>query len=72
MAYLVERYDLNIPESVEYDTLAGWILLQAGAVPEQGTVLEEGPFRLTVVQVNHGRIDLVKLEVTDPDKGYLG
>ena len=72
VAYLVERFDLNIPESGEYDTLAGWVLHQAGAVPEQGSVLEEGPFRLTVVQVNHGRIDLLKLEVTDPGKGYLG
>jgi CBS domain containing-hemolysin-like protein len=72
VAYLAEKYGLSFPENAEYDTLAGWVLHHTGTVPEQGGVVEEGPFRLTVVQVNHGRIDLVKLEVTDPAQGYLG
>jgi len=32
-------------------------------------VIELPPFRLTVAQVIHGRVDLVRLEVTDPAAG---
>lgn len=70
VAYLAEHFGLNLPEGDTYDTLAGYILHHTGDVPEQGAVLEEGPFRITVAQVNHGRIDLVNLVVTDPDQGF--
>jgi putative hemolysin len=56
-----ERHGLSLPESEEYDTLAGLILYRTGDLPEQGTVLEEGPYRITVAQVDGGRIDLVHL-----------
>ncbi|HEY0977154.1 MAG TPA: hemolysin family protein [Flavobacteriales bacterium] len=55
------RFGLKLPESDEYDTLAGLILHRTGDVPQQGTVLEEGPYRITVAQVEAGRIDLVHL-----------
>lgn len=71
VAYLAERYGLNFPDSEHYDTLAGWILHHTGDVPEQGTVIEEGPYRVTVAQVNHGRIDLVRLEVVDKGAGFV-
>ncbi len=70
VAYLADRFGLNFPESPDYDTLAGWLLHHTGDVPSQGTVVEEGPFRVTVAQVSHGRIDLVKLEVTDMERGF--
>ena len=69
--YLTEQFGLHFPDSEEYDTLAGWILHHTGVVPEQGTIVEEGPFKVTVAQVNHGRIDLVKLEVVDPGEGFV-
>jgi len=69
--YLSEQFGLNFPHSEDYDTLAGWILHHTGVVPEQGAVVEEGPFKVTVAQVHHGRIDLVKLEVVDPERGFL-
>ena len=69
--HLIEQYGLNIPRSENYDTLAGWILHLTGVVPEQGTVIEEGPFKVTVAQMHHGRIDLLRLEVMEPGEGYL-
>ena len=69
--YLTEQFGLHFPDSEEYDTLAGWILHHTGVVPEQGTIVEEGPFKVTVAKVNHGRIDLVKLEVVDPGEGFV-
>lgn len=70
VAYLADRFGLNFPENDAFDTLAGWILHHTGDVPAQGAVVEEGPFKVTVAQVNHGRIDLVKLDVTDPEAGF--
>lgn len=70
VAYLAEHFGLNFPDSEHYDTLAGWILHHTGDVPVQGAVVEEGPFKVTVAQVSHGRIDLVRLEVVDPEAGF--
>jgi putative hemolysin len=69
IAHLNETYGLLLPESEEYDTLAGYILHSTGDIPEQGQVIELPPFRLTVAQVIHGRVDLVRLEVVDPAAG---
>ncbi len=69
ITHLIETYGLVLPESEEYDTLAGFILHSTGDIPEQGQVIELPPFRLTVAQVIHGRVDLVRLEVTDPAAG---
>jgi putative hemolysin len=69
--HLREVHALAIPESEEYDTLAGFILHSTGDLPEQGQVIELPPFRITVAQVVHSRIDLVRLEVLDSDRGYL-
>ena len=70
VAHLIETYELAIPESEEYDTLAGYILHTTGEIPAQGQVVDLPPFRITIAQVVHGRVDLVRLEVLDPDTGY--
>ncbi|MFZ1694834.1 MAG: hemolysin family protein [Flavobacteriales bacterium] len=58
-----ERFELDIPVSEEYGTLAGFILHHTGDLPEQGQEIHIAPFRITVAQVAHGRIDLVRLKV---------
>jgi CBS domain containing-hemolysin-like protein len=69
--HLRETHLLAIPESEEYDTLAGYIMHSTGEMPDQGQVIDLGPFRFTVAQVEHGRIDLVRLDVLDPESGFL-
>jgi len=71
VARLIEVHKLAIPESEEYDTLAGYILHSTGEIPDQGQVVELPPFRITIAQVVHGRVDLVRLEVMDPEVGFL-
>ena len=68
--HIIQTYRLDLPVAEEYDTLAGLLLHRTGALPEQGAVIDLGPFRLTVTQVLHSRIDLVRLQVMDPEKGY--
>ena len=62
MERIRERFGLDLPLSEEYGTLAGFILHHTGDLPEQGQVIEIAPFRFTIAQVAHGRIDLVRLE----------
>ncbi|MBP6312657.1 MAG: HlyC/CorC family transporter [Flavobacteriales bacterium] len=69
--HLVETYKLALPQRDDYDTLAGYILHSTGDLPEQGQVIDLPPFRLTIAQVVHSRIDLVRLEVLDPETGFL-
>lgn len=69
--HLIETHKLALPESEEYDTLAGFILHSTGGIPEQGQVVDLPPFRFTIAQVIHGRVDLVRLEVMDPEVGFL-
>lgn len=69
--HLVEKYRLAIPQRDDYDTLAGYILHSTGDLPEQGQVIDLPPFRMTIAQVVHSRIDLVRLEVLDPETGFI-
>lgn len=69
VAHLAETYGIALPESEGYDTLAGWIMHTTGGLPAQGQEVALGPFRIVVVQVSHGRIDLVRLKVVDVEKG---
>lgn len=71
VTHLIEAHKLAVPESEEYDTLAGYILHSTGDIPEQGQVIELPPFRFTIAQVIHGRVDLVHMEVMDPEVGFL-
>lgn len=68
---LIEEHGLALPESEEYDTLAGFILHSTGDIPEQGQVVDLPPFRFTIAQVIHGRVDLVHVQVMDPQLGFL-
>ncbi|MCB0792938.1 MAG: HlyC/CorC family transporter [Flavobacteriales bacterium] len=69
---LREKHGLLVPESEEYDTLAGYLMHLTGDIPERGGSIETEVFRFTVAQVAHGRIDLVRLQVKDAEKGYSG
>jgi putative hemolysin len=59
---LRERFDVLIPESSEFETVAGFILARLGAVPKGGEVVVVGGHRLMVVDVERNRICKVKIE----------
>jgi len=61
-AELREHYQLPIPESTEFQTVAGFMLDQLGSVPKGGEVVPIGDYRLTVVDVEKNRISKVKVE----------
>lgn len=59
--YLNEEYQLGIPESEEYDTLAGYIILEHGSIPHEGEVLENEQFSIKILRRESSRLDLVEV-----------
>jgi magnesium and cobalt exporter, CNNM family len=61
-AELRETYAIPLPESGEFETVAGFMLEQLGSVPRGGEVVTIEDWRLTVVDVEGNRISKVKIE----------
>jgi putative hemolysin len=61
-AELRDRYAIPIPESDEFETVAGFMLDALGSVPRGGEVVALGDYRLTVVDVEKNRISKVKID----------
>lgn len=61
-AELRVSYQVPIPESSEFETVAGFMLDALGSVPKGGETVTVGDYRLTVVDVEKTRISKVKIE----------
>jgi CBS domain containing-hemolysin-like protein len=61
--YLNEKYQLSIPESEEYDTLAGYIIFHYESIPEKNTTVSLDNFLITITDVSSNRIEEVELTV---------
>ncbi len=59
---LRERSQVPLPESTEFETVAGFMLDRLGSVPRGGEVVETEGYRLTVVDVERNRVSKVKVE----------
>jgi putative hemolysin len=59
---LNEEYDLNIPESPDYETLGGFIVMHLQRIPQTGDQVEIDGKTLRVIQMVGQRIARVKLE----------
>lgn len=62
--YLNETYQLDIPESDEYNTLNGFILKHHPTIPIIQESLEIGEFLITILEVSAKRIELINLKIT--------
>lgn len=59
--YLNETYLLEIPESDDYETIAGYVIFQNKSIPTQGEVLSFDNFRVKILKMAGTRIELVHL-----------
>ncbi len=57
--YLNETYQLEIPESDDYETIAGYIIFQNKSIPNQGEMLSVDNFRVKILKMSGTRIELV-------------
>jgi CBS domain containing-hemolysin-like protein len=60
--YLNEKYNLGLPESEEYDTLAGYIIYQYQNIPKLNDKIIVGQYEFRILKVSRTRIDLVQLK----------
>ena len=61
--YLNEKYDLDIPESDEYDTLAGYIIFNYEDIPPQGQVITTDRHEVKVLRRTSSRIELARVRI---------
>lgn len=63
--YLNETHKFSLPESEEYETLGGLIINELESIPESGTVIQVGNYKLTIEAVSDRRIEIVRIEIED-------
>ncbi|WP_448824805.1 hemolysin family protein [Capnocytophaga ochracea] len=63
--YLNETYHLDIPESEEYETLGGFIVLHNEGIPTQDEVIVIPPFTFTIEACSQTKIETVRLTVNN-------
>ncbi|MDR0582404.1 MAG: hemolysin family protein [Prevotellaceae bacterium] len=65
--YLNKTYELGLPESGEYETLAGYITYYNESIPQPGEVLQFGRFRIHILKTSATKIDLVRFVLTEDE-----
>lgn len=63
--YLNEKYRLGIPESDDYETLAGLILYHYESMPKINERIIIGSFAFRILDVSETRIELIHLTISD-------
>lgn len=65
--YLNNKYELSIPESDEYETLAGFIISQFKDIPETNEEIKIFNFKFLILGATEKRIELVRMKVNEPE-----
>jgi putative hemolysin len=63
--YLNDKYKLGLPESDDYETLAGLILHDHENIPAEGENIYIKPFRFEILKATEARIEQVRLTTVD-------
>lgn len=61
--YLNQKYRLDLPESDDYETLAGFIISFRESIPAENEEIRAGNFLFTIVRASETRIEEVLLKV---------
>jgi CBS domain containing-hemolysin-like protein len=57
------KFDLDLPESDDYETIAGLITFYNEAIPKEKEILQFGLFSFQILKTNKKRIETVNLKV---------
>ncbi|KHE69898.1 MULTISPECIES: hemolysin family protein [Capnocytophaga] len=66
--YINETYHLNLPESEEYETLSGLIVLHTEEIPTQGETISLPPFVFLIEACSQTRIETVRIFIKENDE----
>ncbi len=65
--YLNDKYDLNLPKTEEYETIAGLILHHHESIPEKGICIQIENFRFKIINVSNTKIESVMVSQNIPE-----
>lgn len=65
---LRDNFNLPLPESDEYQTLAGFILNNLGEIPAQGATFELEGMTFTIVKKSATRLELIRVTLPHPEE----
>lgn len=65
--YLNDRYNFHIPESEEYDTLAGFIISNYMSIPKPQEEFVIDSFKVKVTKMDRNRIDLIHFTINSKE-----
>ncbi len=60
-----EKYFLTLPETEEFETLAGLILYYHESIPKINSVIKIGTFQFKILKASSTKIELVKLTISE-------
>ena len=62
-----EKYHLKIPEGDDYETLAGFIIINSGSIPAKGDEIQIKDFLFKIVKATENRIEIVKMTILNTE-----
>ncbi|WP_321515249.1 hemolysin family protein [Marinifilum fragile] len=63
--YLNDKYDLNLPESEDFETLNGFILFNHESIPKYNETIRIENYNFKIVEVSNTRVEKIKLTIID-------
>jgi len=66
--YINDKYSLQLPESKDYETVAGLIISHHESIPQLNEEIQIDNFVFRILKVSRTHIDLVKLKIESNDK----
>lgn len=61
--YINEKYQLKIPEGEEYETIAGYIIINSGSIPKSGEEILIKDYKFRIMKASDTRIEVIKVMV---------
>ncbi len=68
IATINEQFHLDLPESDDYQTLAGYVLFTTGNIPAKGETVTLPPYRLDILATSATRLELIRLSAITPSE----
>lgn len=62
--YINEKYHLKIPEGDEYETIAGYIIINSGSIPQSGDEIVIRDYKFRIMKASDTRIEVIKVVIT--------
>ena len=68
IAYLNDKYHLDLPEDDEYQTLAGYILVKTGQIPSENTKINLGDYEFEIIEKSANRLELIRVKAISEEE----